>query len=85
MRRGRRLHIVGGGRETRLRLVGDWDDDPLDALCETARLSGAVEKLQRHLVEQAQTGGASWAQIGTALGISKQSAWERFSPPRDRR
>ena len=45
------------------------------------RLAGAVEKVQRSLVEHARASGRSWAEIGTALGISKQSAWERFSQP----
>jgi len=81
VRKARRLQIVGGGRDARLRLVGDWDASPLDGLCDTARLAGAVEKVQRSLVEHARASGRSWAEIGTALGISKQSAWERFSQP----
>ena len=35
------------------------------------QLQGAVDLLRSREV--------SWAQIGTALGISRQSAWERFS------
>ena len=30
-------------------------------------------------VRSARTAGASWSQIGTALGISKQAAWEAHS------
>jgi hypothetical protein len=36
-----------------------------------SQLQGAVELLRSREV--------SWAQIGAALGISRQSAWERFS------
>jgi len=30
-------------------------------------------------VTKARSLGATWAQIGTALGMTRQSAWERFS------
>lgn len=30
-------------------------------------------------VDQLRSRDVSWAQIGTALGISRQSAWERFT------
>jgi len=30
-------------------------------------------------VRDAHAAGMSWAQIGQALGVSRQSAWERFS------
>ncbi|MFD0889401.1 hypothetical protein ACFQ08_33115 [Streptosporangium algeriense] len=51
---------------------------PLAALT----LLSQVESWQRTLLDQAVTGaresGASWAQVGEAMGISKQSAHERF-------
>jgi ATP-dependent protease Clp ATPase subunit len=31
-------------------------------------------------VEHARELGATWAQIGGALGMTRQSAWERFAP-----
>ena len=31
-RRQPQLRIVGSGRDTKLRLIGDWDDAPLDGL-----------------------------------------------------
>lgn len=90
MRRSLQLRIVGRGRDTKLRLVGDWEAAPLDALCHSARVGVALDKLQRELVRQARNDGRSWTEIGASLGISKQSAWERFSaatepvPPPDR-
>lgn len=30
------------------------------------------------MIRQARRSGASWSQIGEALGTSKQAAWERF-------
>jgi len=41
-------------------------------------LEGKGNQLQK-VVEILRSREVSWAQIGTALGISRQSAWERFS------
>jgi len=41
-------------------------------------VQGKGNQLQ-HVVEMLRTREVSWAQIGTALGISRQSAWERFT------
>jgi hypothetical protein len=70
---------VGGGRQTRLRSSGDWEREPLAGLEAAARLSSAVDKLQRDLVARARAAGCSWTSIGQALGITKQAAWERFA------
>ena len=48
----------------------------LQAIEET--LQGKGNQLQR-VVEILRSREVSWAQIGTALGISRQSAWERFT------
>ena len=83
MRRKPLLRIVGSGRDTKLRLVRDWEAAPLDGLCQSARVGVALDKLQRQLVDQAREAGRSWTEIGSCLGISRQSAWERFSTPPD--
>jgi hypothetical protein len=52
------------------------------SLAPAAGVSGAIGDLQAklgELVRQARTDGYTWTQIGAALGISKQAAWERFS------
>lgn len=77
MGRRRKLQITGDGRK--LRLIGDWSAVPLEGLCEAARVARAVDKLQRDLVQQARKAGQSWTEIGEALGVSRQAAWERFS------
>lgn len=79
MARKPRLRIIGSGRDTHLRLVGDWEAAPLDSLCHSARVGVALDKLQRDLVRQARAAGRSWTDIGACLGISRQSAWEKFS------
>jgi hypothetical protein len=81
MHRGQQLRIAGNGRK--LRLVGDWEAKPLEGLCESAGLARAVDKLQRHLVQQAREAGRTWTEIGEALDVSRQAAWERFSTPPD--
>jgi hypothetical protein len=81
MGRRRQLRITGNGR--RLRLIGDWETAPLEGLCESAGLARAVDKLQRHLVQQARDAGRTWTEIGEALGVSRQSAWQRFATPED--
>lgn len=77
------MRVVGSGEGTKLRLVGDWAQAPLEGLAESRRVAGALHKLQRHLVQEARGAGRSWAEIGDSLGISKQSAWERFSASPD--
>jgi len=52
------------------------------ALGSAAGVSGAIGDLQgklADLVRAARIDGYTWTQIGAALGISKQAAWERFS------
>jgi hypothetical protein len=45
-----------------------------------ARAQAQVEESLRGWVRRARQLGATWAQIGDALGITRQSAWERFAP-----
>ncbi len=39
-----------------------------------------VEETLQGWVGRARTLGATWAQIGDVLGMTRQSAWERFAP-----
>lgn len=58
---------------------GPVSDSPLTALA--AALAGAVEA-EEHLVaavDAARDAGATWADIGEALGISRQAAHKRFN------
>lgn len=60
-----------------------WDalsDD--DLLAEMVRAHGAHQNVDRavaHHVAALRSRGISWARIGEALGMARQSAWERFS------
>ena len=46
----------------------------------SARLSDQADSLIGHFVDQARRSGASWSQIGTSMGVSKQAAQQRFVP-----
>ena len=70
-----------GRREPRLL---PWEETAsLDAalanLPNVARAQAQVEESLLGWVRRARTLGATWAQIGDALGITRQSAWERFA------
>ena len=61
-----------------------WElTDSLDAalanLPNVARAQAQVDESLLGWVRRARTLGATWAQIGDALGITRQSAWERFA------
>jgi hypothetical protein len=56
------------------------DDDLLRTLRPAAAAVGAVEQTLREHVDSLRRRGVTWEQIGAALGVSRQSAWERFSP-----
>jgi hypothetical protein len=51
----------------------------LELLPRIAAVSGQVEENLTHAVRRARALGATWARIGEALGMTRQSAWERFS------
>ena len=79
MRSKRRIQIVGHGQNISVRADGDWQSEPLHGLREACRLSTALDKLTRESVQRAREAGHSWTQIGEALGVTKQTAWERYS------
>lgn len=57
-------------------------DYPLDDIRETrtelARLTAQLETQLRELVVIARLKGYSWEDIGQALGVARQNAWERY-------
>ncbi len=79
MGRAATLRLVGTGPTLQLRATGNWSSRPLDAIQESARASAAVEKFLRAAVADARRGGCTWSEIGIAIGVSRQAAWERFS------
>ena len=55
------------------------DDDLLATLPKVAALSAQVDHQLTHSVAHARSRGITWTRIGAALGMTRQSAWERFS------
>jgi ATP-dependent Clp protease ATP-binding subunit ClpA len=49
-----------------------------DAFTVSAQLDEQADALIGHFVDQARKSGASWSQIGAAMGVSKQAAQKRF-------
>jgi len=54
-------------------------DGVLASLPRMAAAGAQVESNLSRFVKRARALGAPWAAIGTSLGMTRQSAWERFS------
>lgn len=67
-------------------LVDRRDGKPLQLLTDAVILSGRLgelaDDLVDHFVQRARQEGASWADIGQSIGVSKQAAQKRFVPGR---
>lgn len=57
------------------------DETVLVRVRDVADAEGQVEEHLRAWVEMARERGISWARIGRALDMTRQSAWERFTKP----
>ncbi len=55
------------------------EEQVLDRLPRIAAVAAQVEGALARWVHEARRRGASWASIGGALEMSRQSAWERFA------
>ena len=55
------------------------DEQLLDQLPRIATVAAQTEASLHRLVTILRERKVTWARIGTALGITRQSAWERFS------
>jgi hypothetical protein len=55
------------------------DQGLLDHLPKIAALGAQVERQLTAWVRHARARGITWARIGAALDMARQSAWERFS------
>ena len=50
-----------------------------DAVLTAQELGDQADALIGHFVDQARVSGASWSQIGAAMGVTKQAAQKRFT------
>lgn len=53
--------------------------EPLEALRKVSRSEIELDELRWTQIAAARDAGASWADIGDALGVSRQAAWEYFT------
>ena len=56
------------------------DDELLQRIPFIASSAANIEAGLRDRVHELRDRGVTWARIGEALGMTRQSAWERFSP-----
>lgn len=69
-----------GPTELRMPMWGELTDDGmLERLPRVAAIADQIEADLRMWVVELRRRGVTWARIGEALGITRQSAWERFS------
>jgi hypothetical protein len=63
-------------------LAKQWEllgsESALGAVAASRALHRAIARWQSYLVQEASAEGASWEEIGDALGTSRQAAWARF-------
>jgi hypothetical protein len=52
--------------------------DPLARLDEVRTAREALEALEEKTVREARAAGATWGEIGSLYGVSKQAAQQRF-------
>ena len=68
------------GKPAQVRWEREQTDDMLLAtLPKIAAAGGQVDRQLALWVTEARSRGITWTRIGTALGMTRQSAWERFS------
>ena len=53
--------------------------DPLAELRALQERERELEDTRRRLIAAARTQGRSWTEIGAALGVSKQAAWQLYN------
>lgn len=64
--------------------VAPWQQETTleGVLANLPRIAAAGAQVEQNLVEwvhRSRVLGATWARVGEALGMARQSAWERFS------
>lgn len=54
--------------------------DPIAALRQLTANERELETLRYDMVKKARGAGRSWEDIASALGVSRQSAWQYYAP-----
>lgn len=78
--------ILAGKHEPGTPEVTLWerktDEEILESIPRMAKVSAQTDARIQEQVDLLRTRGVAWARIGEALGVTRQSAWERFSAER---
>lgn len=71
--------------------VGNWaaweeitskdDIEPLEVLKVAAMYERYVQKVQAEAVKAARSAGSSWQEVADTVGITKQTAWQKWRAP----
>ena len=77
------VDVMAGATQVEPPTLPEWaamsDDELLQRIPFIAASSANIEAGLRDRVHELRDRGVSWARIGAALGMTRQSAWERFS------
>lgn len=65
--------------------VLDGGNDPIAAVRAAHQVRDGVEALMAAAVDQAREAGRTWQEIGQALGVSRQAAFQKYGKPVDPR
>lgn len=60
-------------------ISGEWRAEPIKVITGITEGIRSLDSTLAEAVRLARQQGVTWAEIGTALGVSRQAAWERFS------
>jgi ClpX C4-type zinc finger len=77
------VDIIAEAKHAEPASLPEWaalsDDELLQRIPFIATSAANIEAGLRDRVHELRERGVSWARIGSALGMTRQSAWERFS------
>lgn len=71
---------LAGPRRTGASLSSEdaWKHELLQTLTAVQDVRAQCDRTELRTVQAARTTGLSWTEIATALGVTRQSAWERW-------
>src|SRR6478735_7131139 len=69
--------------DTLIRAIKSVHTDALEQLTDAVLAAEHLGEVADHLIGQARRSGASWTDIGTSMGVTKQAAQKRFVPKAD--
>jgi hypothetical protein len=66
-------------------LLGKEDLEPMEVLKAAAMYERYFQEVEHHAVDVARAEGHSWQEIADVVGVSKQTAWAKWSSPEQKR